>query len=223
MSNFLEAACAQWRWRGQGRVGELEPPRFTPGTPQSQTGQPVVRADALIFMVRLAGIEPTTPWFVAQDSLSLSRLTQAHSGTNPAQPGRTWHQCATTLWKDLFRWFVPSKSEAAFGTTLGSHRREPDLSGRPAHHRPGLVQQASANKNADQRRELYLDRAQYLKFIEVAPPNLAAFLRGLCQPPLRPGALANLCTPARRSATQPGSGWPAGCWVRRAATRLQSS
>ncbi len=47
-------------------------------------------------------------------------------------------------------------------------------------------------KNADQRRELYLDRAQRLKFIEKSPADLAAFLRGLCQLPLRPGALANL-------------------------------
>jgi len=47
-------------------------------------------------------------------------------------------------------------------------------------------------KNADQRRELYLDRAQRLQFIEKAPTDLAAFLRGLCQLPLRPGALAQL-------------------------------
>lgn len=47
-------------------------------------------------------------------------------------------------------------------------------------------------KNADRRRELYLDRAQRLKFIAKAPPDLAAFLRGLCQIPLRPGALAKL-------------------------------
>ena len=47
-------------------------------------------------------------------------------------------------------------------------------------------------KNADQRRELYLDRAQRLKFIDKAPTDLAAFLRGLCQLPLRPGALARL-------------------------------
>jgi integrase len=47
-------------------------------------------------------------------------------------------------------------------------------------------------KNADRRRELYLDRTQRLKFIEKAPPDLAAFLRGLCQLPLRPGALAKL-------------------------------
>ena len=46
-------------------------------------------------------------------------------------------------------------------------------------------------QNADQRRELYLDRAQRLK---KAPDDLAAFLRGLCQLPLRPGALAKLQT-----------------------------
>jgi integrase len=47
-------------------------------------------------------------------------------------------------------------------------------------------------KNADQRRELYLDRKQRLQFIQKAPDDLAAFLRGLCQLPLRPGALAKL-------------------------------
>jgi len=47
-------------------------------------------------------------------------------------------------------------------------------------------------KNADQRRELYLDRAQRLNFIEKSPADLAVFLRGLCQLPLRPGALAKL-------------------------------
>ena len=47
-------------------------------------------------------------------------------------------------------------------------------------------------KNADQRRELYLDRAQRIAFIEKAPTDLGAFLRGLCQLPLRPGALAKL-------------------------------
>ena len=47
-------------------------------------------------------------------------------------------------------------------------------------------------KNADQRRELYLDRAQRLKFFQKAPDDLAAFLRGLCQLPLRPRALAGL-------------------------------
>jgi len=44
-------------------------------------------------------------------------------------------------------------------------------------------------KNADQRRELYLDRAQRLMFIETAPGEVAAFLRGLCQLPLRPALL----------------------------------
>ncbi len=47
-------------------------------------------------------------------------------------------------------------------------------------------------KNADRRRELYLDRSQRITFIETAPSDLAAFLRGLCQLPLRPGALAKL-------------------------------
>jgi len=47
-------------------------------------------------------------------------------------------------------------------------------------------------KNADQRRELYLDRAQRLKFIKKADSDLAGFLRGLALLPLRPGALAAL-------------------------------
>jgi integrase len=47
-------------------------------------------------------------------------------------------------------------------------------------------------KNADRRRELYLDRAQRRRFIAKAAPELAAFLRGLALLPLRPGALAAL-------------------------------
>ncbi len=47
-------------------------------------------------------------------------------------------------------------------------------------------------RNADQRRDLYLDRKQRVAFIENAPTDLAAFLRALCQLPLRPGALAAL-------------------------------
>lgn len=47
-------------------------------------------------------------------------------------------------------------------------------------------------KNADQRRELYLDREQRSKFIECAAQDLSAFLRGLALLPLRPGALAAL-------------------------------
>lgn len=47
-------------------------------------------------------------------------------------------------------------------------------------------------KNADRPRDLYLDRDQRLKLIEAAPADLAAFLRGLCLVPLRPGALAAL-------------------------------
>lgn len=47
-------------------------------------------------------------------------------------------------------------------------------------------------KDADRRRELYLDKAQRRKFIDKAPADLAAFLRGLSLLPLRPGALAAL-------------------------------
>ena len=47
-------------------------------------------------------------------------------------------------------------------------------------------------KDADRRRELYLDKQQRRKFIEKAPADLAVFLRGLSLLPLRPGALAAL-------------------------------
>ena len=47
-------------------------------------------------------------------------------------------------------------------------------------------------KDADRRRELYLDKDQRRKFIENAPVELAEFLRGLSLLPLRPGALAAL-------------------------------
>ena len=49
-------------------------------------------------------------------------------------------------------------------------------------------------RNADHRRELYLDRAQRLEFIKKADEDLAAFLHGLALLPLRPGALAALKT-----------------------------
>jgi integrase len=47
-------------------------------------------------------------------------------------------------------------------------------------------------KNADGRRESYLDRRDRLAIIEAAAPDLAQLLRGLSLVPLRPGALANL-------------------------------
>lgn len=47
-------------------------------------------------------------------------------------------------------------------------------------------------KNADGRRDVYLDRAQRRALIEQAPADLAKFLRGLSLVPLRPGALAGL-------------------------------
>lgn len=47
-------------------------------------------------------------------------------------------------------------------------------------------------KDADRKRELYLDKAQRRKFIDHAAPDLALFLRGLSVMPLRPGALAAL-------------------------------
>jgi integrase len=47
-------------------------------------------------------------------------------------------------------------------------------------------------KNADQRRETYLDRLQRRNFIEKGAPDVAQFLHGLALLPLRPGALAAL-------------------------------
>jgi len=46
--------------------------------------------------------------------------------------------------------------------------------------------------NADGRRTLYLDRDQRRALIEHLPEDAAAFVRGLCLLPLRPGALASL-------------------------------
>lgn len=47
-------------------------------------------------------------------------------------------------------------------------------------------------KNADGKRDVYLDREQRRKLIEKAPADVATFLRGLSLVPLRPGALASL-------------------------------
>lgn len=47
-------------------------------------------------------------------------------------------------------------------------------------------------KDADQSRDLYLDRAQRQSFIAKAPSDISAFVRGMCQVPLRPGAVAAL-------------------------------
>ncbi|CAN7368651.1 tyrosine-type recombinase/integrase [Acidovorax sp. LjRoot129] len=49
-------------------------------------------------------------------------------------------------------------------------------------------------KNADKRRDVYLDLRQRRKLIEAATPALAAFLRCLALVPLRPGAMAALTT-----------------------------
>ncbi|MDE2398043.1 MAG: tyrosine-type recombinase/integrase [Burkholderiales bacterium] len=49
-------------------------------------------------------------------------------------------------------------------------------------------------KDADRRRELYLDKDQRRRLIEKAPADLGAFLKGMALLPLRPGALAALST-----------------------------
>jgi integrase len=49
-----------------------------------------------------------------------------------------------------------------------------------------------AFENVSKRRGLYLDLFQRLELIRCAPPEVAAFLRGLSMIPLRPGALAAL-------------------------------
>lgn len=47
-------------------------------------------------------------------------------------------------------------------------------------------------KDAEKRRELYLDKTQRTKFIGCALPDIALFLRGMAMLPVRPGALASL-------------------------------
>jgi integrase len=47
-------------------------------------------------------------------------------------------------------------------------------------------------KNADTRRDVYLDQSQRRKLIDHAPSDLQDFLKGLCLIPLRPGAIAAL-------------------------------
>jgi integrase len=47
-------------------------------------------------------------------------------------------------------------------------------------------------KNADRSRDVYLDRKERKALIEALPDDAAAFARGLCALPLRPGALAAL-------------------------------
>lgn len=47
-------------------------------------------------------------------------------------------------------------------------------------------------KDADKKRELYLDKAQRSRLIECAVPDLAALLRGMAMLPVRPGALSHL-------------------------------
>lgn len=48
------------------------------------------------------------------------------------------------------------------------------------------------HKGTDRPRELYLDRQQRRALLEYLPEDVAAFVRGLCLLPLRPGALAAL-------------------------------
>lgn len=47
-------------------------------------------------------------------------------------------------------------------------------------------------KNADRRRDVYLDITERRRLIQKAPPDLALLLKGLSLVPLRPGALASL-------------------------------
>ena len=47
-------------------------------------------------------------------------------------------------------------------------------------------------KNADRRRDLYLDRDERKRLIDAVTPDARAFVKGLCLLPLRPGALAGL-------------------------------
>src|SRR3990167_1860768 len=58
-----------------------------PGTPQAcRTGKEKARnlfRLRAFRLVRLAGIEPTTPWFVAKYSIQLSYSREAHDSTHP--------------------------------------------------------------------------------------------------------------------------------------------
>lgn len=47
-------------------------------------------------------------------------------------------------------------------------------------------------EDADKKRDLYLDKEQRTKFISMATPDLALFLRGMAMMPIRPGALSML-------------------------------
>jgi integrase len=47
-----------------------------------------------------------------------------------------------------------------------------------------------AIRNANGRRNVYLDAGQRQQLVHAAPADMAAFVRGLCLVPLRPGALA---------------------------------
>lgn len=47
-------------------------PVFTPGVPQKDKGLRENSRKPLLCMARLAGFEPTTPWFVAKYSIQLS-------------------------------------------------------------------------------------------------------------------------------------------------------
>ena len=52
-----------------------------------KTGQPLMRANPLFLLVRLAGFEPTTPWFVAKYSIQLSYSREAVNYSSGRRPG----------------------------------------------------------------------------------------------------------------------------------------
>lgn len=116
----------------------------------------------------------------------LSKLTPAHV--------ETWRKALSDLPMRSGPKRGEKRSESTLNRDMTSFRAALNLA-----YADGLVTSDFAwrsklrpLKNADRRRELYLDRGQRLKFIMQASTDLAVFLRGLSQLPLRPGALAAL-------------------------------
>lgn len=86
------------------------------------------------------------------------------------------------------------RSDSAVNRDMNTFRAALNLA-----YRDGLVTSNFAwraklapNKNADKRRDVYLDKIQRRKLVECATSDMANFLRALSLVPLRPGALAAL-------------------------------
>jgi integrase len=119
-------------------------------------------------------------------STELSRLTPAHIAAwrqalmnRPTTSGgnRGEQRTTSTLNRDMtpFRAALNHAFESGWVTTDFSWR--------------GKLKPV---EGADKKRDLYLDRDQRVKFIGLAAPDLAMFLRAMATLPVRPGALAKL-------------------------------